>query len=194
MNETLAAGALGAVLFAATNIDDLFLLLAFFADPRYRRAEIWAGQYLGFSVLVAASMALAMGAVRFDPGLVHWLGLVPIAIGAWQLLALVRGRADPDSPGIPQREETGNIVTVATVTLVNGGDNLAIYAPVFVSLAGPQRVVVFAVFAVATAAWLLAAQALVTHPRWSAPIRRYARVATPLVFIVLGAWVLSRGA
>lgn len=40
------------VLFASTNLDDIFALVGFFADARFGSREILIGQYLGIGVLV----------------------------------------------------------------------------------------------------------------------------------------------
>ena len=46
---------LAVVLFASTNIDDLFVLLALFADRRVGTRGIVVGQYLGIAILFAFS-------------------------------------------------------------------------------------------------------------------------------------------
>lgn len=61
MLETLLVGI---ALFASTNIDDVFLTMAFFADPGLRPRAIVAGKYAGIAVLVAASAAAAACAWR----------------------------------------------------------------------------------------------------------------------------------
>jgi cadmium resistance protein CadD (predicted permease) len=56
-----ATVAAAAALFAATNVDYMVVLAVLSgssrATGRPRRWEIWAGQYAGIAVLVAASMA-----------------------------------------------------------------------------------------------------------------------------------------
>ena len=48
---------LAVVLFASTNVDDLFVLVGFLADPRYETRQVVFGQYLGVATLVAVSLA-----------------------------------------------------------------------------------------------------------------------------------------
>src|SRR5688500_5314863 len=50
--ESLATVGLAIVLFVATNIDDVLVLLGFFADPGFRARHIVVGQYLGIGALV----------------------------------------------------------------------------------------------------------------------------------------------
>ena len=65
MSSLPASAATAVALFAVTNVDDLVVLAllsaASRATGRPRRWEIWAGQYLGFAVLVGLSLAAGRG-------------------------------------------------------------------------------------------------------------------------------------
>lgn len=54
--DPLAAIRLGIVLFAVTNVDDIFVLLGFFSDRRFTTRQIVAGQYGGIGALTAVSV------------------------------------------------------------------------------------------------------------------------------------------
>jgi cadmium resistance protein CadD (predicted permease) len=63
--------ALAAVLvFVSTNVDDLFVLLLFFGQPR-RASEVVLGQYLGFGAIVLASLVASAGALLVRQ---EWVG------------------------------------------------------------------------------------------------------------------------
>src|SRR5687768_6844552 len=85
---------LGITLFVATNLDDIFILIAFFADPRLRAHQIIVGQYLGIGTLVLISVIAALIALVIPPAYVGLLGLAPIAIGSKKLIELWRGQGD----------------------------------------------------------------------------------------------------
>lgn len=72
---------IGIVVFASTNIDDIFLLAAFFADPRLRHRSIVFGQYLGIGALVLASALAALLALTLPDGWIALLGIVPLLLG-----------------------------------------------------------------------------------------------------------------
>ena len=86
-----------AVLFAATNADDIVVLTVLSISSRAsgqpRRWHIWAGQYAGFAVLIAVSLAAAAGLALIP---LHWLAARPAAAGARPGQA---GRRDPRPPG-----------------------------------------------------------------------------------------------
>ena len=94
------------VLFAATNIDDLVMLtvvsITSRAEGHPRRWHIWAGQYAGFAVLVAVSLAAAAGLALVP---LHWLwplGLLPLGLGLARLITTVR--ALRRELGVPEKE------------------------------------------------------------------------------------------
>ena len=73
MGHLLSVAGLAAFAFVATNIDDLLLLVALFADPRFSASRILLGQFIGMGVLIALSLAGALLAILVPSG---WLGLV----------------------------------------------------------------------------------------------------------------------
>jgi cadmium resistance protein CadD (predicted permease) len=183
-----------AVVFAATDIDDLVILTAFFADARLRRGAIIAGQFLGIGALTAASAIAALAALAEPP---HWpslLGLVPLSIGLWKSWELIRRRgADADDEAEDARRAAGRpgsqLLAVAAVTIANGGDNLSVYIPLFAST--PWGVPVFVtVFAIMTALWCAIAHAFVRHPTGAALMQRTGHMILPVVLIALGIWIL----
>jgi cadmium resistance protein CadD (predicted permease) len=173
-------------LFASTNVDDIFVLIGFFSDPRYRPGQIVVGQGLGIAALVLAALAGALLSLVVPPAWLGLLGLVPIALGLRRLLALLD---DGDEPAAGAGS-LGNALAVAGVTIANGGDNIGIYTPVFATSPGSRLILFVAVFAAMTALWLALAYWLVRHPGLGAPIRRFGRVATPFVLIGIGVMVL----
>ncbi|SIT46638.1 putative permease, cadmium resistance protein [Paraburkholderia ribeironis] len=74
--------------YAATNIDNLFVLLAFLAEAGgRRRRRVIAGQYAGSLILIAGSLLLAALLTRLPAGYIGLLGLLPIGVGlskAWE--------------------------------------------------------------------------------------------------------------
>jgi cadmium resistance protein CadD (predicted permease) len=178
---------LAVMLFAATNVDDVFLLVALFADPGYRPRQVVMGQLLGMAALIAASAAAALLALVVPPRYVGLLGIVPLALGIVQLFR--RGDAEEEeAPGL--RRGLGKTLAVALVTVANGGDNLAVYIPFFATRTRAELIVTSAVFLVLTGGLCALAHALVSHPRLGEPLRRHAPWVTPLVLIALGVVIL----
>lgn len=190
IGSLLTACGLAAVAFVATSVDYVVLLVALFADPAYRPRQVVAGQFMGTTALLAVSLASALGATMLSPEVVGVLGLLPIALGLKELYGLRRGEDDEDDNDEAKRPSGRAILAVAGVTIANGGDNLAAYVPLFSTRGWVEVAGMTATFLVLTGALCAAAHALLSHPKLRAPIRKRARVITPLVLIALGVFIV----
>ncbi|MFJ5260840.1 cadmium resistance transporter [Streptomyces sp. NPDC088387] len=180
-------------LFAVTNVDDILILSLFFARGAGRRGSarrIVAGQYLGFAGILAVAVAAAFGASFLPDSVVPYLGLLPLALGlkaAWQAW---RHRGESEG----ERAEGGPaVLEVAAVTFANGGDNIGVYVPVFVT-AGLGGMSVYAVvFLVLVAVWCFAGRYFATRPVIAKVLSRWGHVLLPLVLVALGMFILIEG-
>ncbi|HEY0637194.1 MAG TPA: cadmium resistance transporter [Pseudonocardiaceae bacterium] len=189
-------------MFAVTNVDDLLLLAIWFGRARGRAAvaRVVAGQYLGFAAILAASVAGALGLGLLPPSVVPWLGLLPLALGLRAARQVWRDRATPgderDDGDDGAGRATGGapgLLTVAGVTLANGGDNLGVYVPVFTA-AGPAAVTVFVVvFLALVGVWCAAGRYLATRPPVARALTRWGHLALPVVLIAIGVLILADG-
>ena len=181
--ETIAEAVLaGAAAFAATNLDDLLLLIAFFAAGSYRARDVVLGQYAGIGLLFAASAAASLVSLVIPASQLSLLGLLPVLIGLQQLFAT--GAPEETVPA------SAGFLSVAAVTVANGGDNIGVYMPLFATSSAQAICAIGAVFAAMTALWCLAARWLVQHPAAAASIRRYGPKAMPFVLIGIGLRIL----
>ena len=171
--------------FVSTNIDDLFLLVGFFSDRSFARSHVFAGQILGMAIIVAISLAAASVALVISPQTAGLLGVAPIVIGIGKLLRVgkTEEEAEPMAVGILQ---------VATVTIVNGGDNIAAYTPIFATQGSRDMIATLTIFALLTLVWCFVALGLVRHTALGKPLRRYGHVLLPFILIGLGGLILYR--
>ena len=184
----LSSAVLAVVLFVFTDVDDVFLLMAYFANPRYRVRDVVIGQYLGIGTLVAVSAAASLVSLVVSREVLGLLGLIPIALGVKELLEL-RGGANGTGDEAPSTSGS-SALSIAAVTIANGGDNIGVYTPVFATSTPTELATMVAVFAVMVAPLIAFAYWLVNHRALGAPIRRYGHIATPIVLIGIGAYVL----
>jgi len=178
----------GALAFAATDVDDLLLLTAFFANPRWRPGAVVAGQMLGILVLVAAGLAAARLLLVFPAPWVGLLGLVPIALGVRELF---EDDDQGDAPESTQRAPSGPpALAVAAVTIANGADNIGVYVPLFTAQGPVAAAALAAVFLALAGAWCWLAWRIATHPRIAAPVRRWLPRVMPWALMGAGVYVL----
>ncbi len=200
MNPLVSDLGIGIVVFASTNIDDMFLLAAFFADPQLRHRSIVIGQYLGIGALVLVSALSALLALAFPAGWVALLGVVPLLMGLWKLLALrtdaVSGESGSkedrvqDNKHHDERRLSSQVLAVASVTVANGGDNVGVYVPLFATAL--EAIPIYALtFAVMTGVWCALGCLLVNNKVLVGAIRRYGNVILPVVLITLGLYILA---
>jgi cadmium resistance protein CadD (predicted permease) len=183
---------LALALFVASHVDDLLIVPAMFLHPGMRPGQVFVGQLLGMAILIGLTLAGASFAVAIAPQHVALLGVVPLLIGLWQGAVQLRrrGRAADEGEEAPKIGRAGAVIAVAMIALASGGDNLALYVPVFATRGGAERTLFASAFMVLTAAWCGLAYAVVRHPRWGESLRRYLVPLAPLVLIVLGIVVL----
>jgi cadmium resistance protein CadD (predicted permease) len=174
---------LAVVLFVSTNVDDLVVLVGFFAHPRFRARDVIAGQYVGLTVLFGLSAAGALLSLVIPNTYLGLLGIFPILIGIRKLIALRHERVET-SRGTPG--SYGSVAGIALVTIANGGDNIGVYVPAFAVHSASQIAIIAVVFVAMTATWCLLAHWMVNHPTLGAPLRRYGHIFAPIVLIGLG--------
>ncbi|MFC4531043.1 cadmium resistance transporter [Sphaerisporangium dianthi] len=148
-----------------------------------RGRQIVAGQYAGIAALVAVSAIAALGLAVIPDRWVGLLGLVPLALGVRGLITTLRaGGADGGSPPAV----AGGVLSVASVTVANGADNISVYTPMFRTIGVTASLVTIIVFAVLTAVWCAAGFWLGSHKKIVAVVERYGHWIVPLVFVAIG--------
>ena len=165
--------------FSATNLDDILFLTIFFSQTR-RKWQVVVGQYLGFSALVLVSLIGFFGGRILPHEWIRWLGVAPILLG---LKKLVENCADVQSAG-------SNTLAVATVTFVNGADNIGIYAPLFAVSDIRRLFVLIGVLYLLLAVWCLIAYRIHQQASVAAMLRTYGHRLVPVVLIGLGLYII----
>ena len=183
-------------LFAATNIDDIIVLSLFFARGAGQSgttARILAGQYLGFAGILVAAILATIGAGAFlPPAAIPYFGLIPLGLGLWAAWEAWRGDGDDDDEAKVAGKKVG-VGAVAGVTFANGGDNIGVYTPVFLSVE-PLAVVAYCVIFLALVAVLVAlAKFVATRPPIAEVLERWEDILFPIVLIGLGIVILVSG-
>ncbi|MCU0550372.1 MAG: cadmium resistance transporter [Leptolyngbya sp. Prado105] len=181
--------------FVATNIDDILVLMLFCSqiERGFRRRQIVAGQYLGFLVLLLASLPGFFSGFLIPRPWIGLLGLLPIAIGLSQLR---QSEGDEEMQIVyPNKSSFAGILSpqtyqVAAVTIANGGDNIGIYLPLFASSNWVELSIIVTVFFLMIGLWCAIAIYLAHHPLMTRPLTQYGKRIVPLILIGLGLYIL----
>ncbi|MDB9510287.1 cadmium resistance transporter [Kamptonema animale CS-326] len=200
MNELLTAITTGATAFTATNLDDILILLLFFSqvNAAFRRRHIVAGQYLGFTALVFASLPGFFGSLILPQDWIGLLGILPIAIGFGRLVNVDNDESD-DEQEISRSQNSpftsflsAETYSVAAVTVANGSDNISIYVPLFASSTWQGLVVLLGVFFTLVGVWCFAAYRLTQMRAIADTLTRYGNNFVPFILMGLGALILVK--
>lgn len=177
--------------FVATNLDGLVLLAVLFSVRRGARAgprhAVVAGTFLGFAALVALSAAIATALSGVSTRWFALFGVVPLAVGMWGLVRLaIRASAEPQ----PMLAGAG-VMTVATLTVASGGDNVSVYVPLFRQTDLAAALLTVAVFLVLLPLWCALGAAIAGRTRVVDLVERAGQIAVPVVFVAVGVLVLT---
>lgn len=185
------------IAFIVTNVDDfVVLMLLFLQAPKLWRETI-AGQYIGFGVLVVLSLpGFWLGQLPIKPW-IGILGLIPIALGmrAW-LSPDSDGDSDGDSdfPTPSKRLKffhwSPQIGLVASLTIANGGDNIAIYTSLFSRLTPITLALTLFIWSIEILIWCAMARYFARKSRVQTLVKKYGQVIVPIVLISLGFYII----
>jgi cadmium resistance transport/sequestration family protein len=201
MNWLLTAITTGITAFAATNIDDIVILMLFFAqvNATFRRRQIIIGQYLGFLALILASLPGFFGGLIVPRTWIGLLGFVPIAIGISRFVNRENNDAEVQEVSGETLHSQNHILAnllhpqiynVAAITFANGGDNIGIYVPLFASSNFVSLAVILIVFFVLVGVWCYIAERLTRQNAIAHVLTRYGHAVVPFVLIGLGILIL----
>lgn len=206
MSSLAGAIVTGLTTFAATNIDDIVILMIFFmqVNTTFRRKHIVVGQYLGFTALILASLPGYFGGLIVPKAWIGILGLIPIAIGISHLLN--QEKDEKIVQAVPDEFNSSNFnisrtsilasflnsqtYKVAAVTFANGGDNIGIYVPLFASSNLTSLGVILCVFFVLIGVWCYIAYLVARQPAVAHVLTHYGKVFAPFILISLGIYIL----
>lgn len=203
MNASLILSTLAQafVLFVVTNIDHLMLLTLWFVHGHQRPGttlRICAGQYLGFSAILAATAILNLISGFVIPeAQLHLLGLIPLILGVKAGIGEILERRESNDSRDAQSAESKlegkpvSVGAVALVTIANGGDEIGVYLPVFALSAWWQVALFCAVFLVLAGALLALAWFITGRLGLAEVLERFEAVLFPSVLILLGVLILA---
>src|SRR5699024_2444377 len=184
-------------MFIATNIDDVVIRSLLFArgqgQPGTTR-RILVGQYLGCLGILGAAAAVALGAqVLLPEAIVPYSGSIPLGLGLWAASQAWRNRGEHDDDEAQLEGKRVSVWAVAAVTVANGGDNIGVYVPVFVSVSWGAVLAYCSVFLVLVAVLVFLAKWISSRKPIAEALERWEHILFPAVLIGLGLVILVSG-
>ena len=181
------------IAYAATNVDNLTVLLAFLGASKGHTRVVMLGHIGGSLVLIAFALVCAALMLSVPHSYVGLLGIVPLCIG---LAKLFKRWFASDSVGTrePARsnEKPISAWVVAVVAISNGSDNVAVYTPLYAGRAVSDDAVITLTLLAMLGVWCFGANYLVSHPVLGSRIKHYAEVILPWLLMAIGISVLQQ--
>ncbi|MBH8551395.1 cadmium resistance transporter [Nostocaceae cyanobacterium CENA357] len=201
MSELVTTFLVGISAFVATNIDDIVILLLLFSklNSKFRCRHIIAGQYLGFTVLIIASLPGLFGGLIIPPNWIGLLGLIPIAIG---ISSLINREEVETQEAVVTTAEYHNINTtsllnaqtysVAAITIANGSDNISVYVPLFASNDLGNFIIIIGIFFVLIALWCYLAYKFTYQAKVADILIKNGSYIFPVVLVIVGGTIILK--
>lgn len=183
-------------LFVVTNIDNVIILSLFFGRDRKQTgttSRIMIGQYIGFLGTLGAAVLAALSAqALLSPQVLPYFGLVPLGLGLWAAWQAWRNRGNEDDE-TPSNGQRVSVWTVAVVTFANGGDNISVFAPIFMSVSWNIILVYCLVFLLLTPVMVFVARWITSRKPIAKALDRWDDILFPAVLIAIGLFILLGG-
>lgn len=159
------------------------MLAVVLARPAQRAVPVLAGQLLGFAVVVGASAGAGAGLLALPRGATAALGLVPIALGVRWLLA---GEEDDAAPA-----RLLGVAGAAWLTIANGVDDVAVFAPLLAALGRDEALGTIAVWGAGALVLCAAAVVVASRPAVARAVDRAGDRVVPVVLVALGVFIVA---
>ena len=181
------------VAYAATNVDNLTVLLTFLAASRGYTRVVMAGHIGGSLVLIIFALGCAVLMLSLPRPWMGVLGIFPLGIGLGKLFRRwFPGDVDSPMPSDRPEQRPLSAWMVAMVAISNGSDNIAVYTSLYAGRPASSDAVITLTLVAMIGVWCFAANCLVSHPFVGLRIKRYGEVILPWVLIAIGISVLQQ--
>jgi cadmium resistance transport/sequestration family protein len=199
MSVLITAITTGITAFSATNIDDIVILTLLFSqiNKTFRSRHILAGQYLGFAILVAASLPGFFGSLIVPQAWIRLLGLMPIIIGMTSLIKRDEDSSDelnqetePSCPPALASFLAPQTYNVAAIAFANGSDNISVYIPLFANSEVESLLVIIGVFFAMVGVWCYVAYKATSLPVIAQFLTEHGNTFVPCILIGLGVFIV----
>ena len=180
-----------AILYIATAVDLLVILLIFFAKAKTKKEyrDIYIGQYVGSVTLIVVSLFFAF-VLNYVPEkwILGLLGLIPIYLGIKVAICEGEKRAKKElnEKGLSKLVGTVAIVTIASC----GADNIGLFVPYFVTLSVTNLLITLFVFLILIFFLVFTAQKLANIPGVGEIVEKFSRWIMAVIYIALGLFII----
>jgi cadmium resistance protein CadD (predicted permease) len=176
--------------YAATNMDNLTILVSWMLAGKMSFAGIASGYAMATIAVLVSSTILGLSSNAIPVELIGYLGVFPIGLGIYSLIGQIRG-------GSRQADaNTGNAAAlgVAATLTGNSADSIIIFSPILADSKGIVDLYIVSAFVVVAAAWFWMAKVASQHVAKLDAVTNVAGWIAPLIMIYVGIYILMNTA
>lgn len=184
--------AISIVSFIATNLENQLILLAYLHHPQYPVRAISVGYVGATGLILSASYGLSQMTQVMPSSSIHYLGILPICLGGWELLKLILGSKDPCSETEYKTEKVSTshrAISVGAATMASGGDTLVVFTSLFADTRYSADLVIVSTGIGMALLWIALARWLLGHVWISTQLNRFGHLLLPLFLIGIGVYI-----
>ena len=172
--------------FAATNLDNLALLIGWIASGSIATWRLLAAFISGMLTLLLIAAALNQLSDWMPIEYIGYLGVIPVILGLVTLAGLLRGHHQGTGETL-----TASAFAVYSTQLANGMDTVLTFAPLMADSTDRVDLVILTVFVIAATLWFALAWLLGRQVARVNLVIRYGRWFAPVVMILVGVYILA---
>jgi cadmium resistance protein CadD (predicted permease) len=124
---------------------------------------------------------------------IHYLGILPISLGIWEFLKVVRSSHGESAALAVQSVEDRawqRAIAIGLVTIASGGDSLVVFTSLFADTRYSADFVILATAAGMAILWVVLAQGLLGFPWLVRHLNRLGGYLLPFLLICVGVFIL----
>lgn len=181
----LVAGA-----YAATNMDNLAILVSWMLARKISFAGIASGYAMATTAVLVSSTTLGLSSNVIPVELIGYLGVFPIGLGIYSLIGQIRGGSRQADANTRNAAALG----VAATLTGNSADSIIIFSPMLADSKGIVDLYIVAAFVVVAAAWFWMAKVASQRVAKLDAVTNVAGWIAPLIMIYVGIYILMNTA
>jgi cadmium resistance protein CadD (predicted permease) len=172
--------------YAATNMDNLTILVSWMLAGRIPFAGIAGGYAMATVAVLVVSIALGFSSNVIPVEHIGYLGVFPIGLGVYSLVGQIRGGSRPADadPG------NGAAFGIAVTLTANSADSIIIFSPMLADSTTVVDLYIASVFVIVAAAWFWMAKVASRHAAKLDAVTRAAAWIAPFIMIYAGIYIL----
>ena len=179
--------------FMATGFDEIVVLTIIFLSTKDKNdiKKVYIGQQIAMIVLVLISLLAVFGIASIPRAYVGLLGFIPLIQGIRVLLNKEDDSEYEKKDIIKRMGSFNNLIwSVAIIAIAGGAEELTIYIPFFASLDSTNLIIALITFMVLVPIWVTICRKFSSIKHIQNIVEKYEKIIVPVVFVLLGAFVL----